>query len=107
MQIVKSTIKSDSSRDNYWARILLKSSENKQTFLFVCASHEYIENSLKTNEVSATKVNELIDDVIVEWQSKGNSIFNKPFHLEVRAVTQNGYENGIQFLKNEIVPIVA
>ncbi len=107
MEIVKGTLHRDNSRDNYWSRVLLKSPENKgETFLYVCASYEYLNYRLNIDTFSDQALQGWVDDVVVEWTAKGDSIFKKPFHLDVKAITEEGRLNGLNYLKKEVVPAV-
>jgi len=105
MQLTKGTLKHEVARDSYWTRFVLTSEQKKQTFVYVCVSHEYLGTKLKTNDLNNNLVKGWVDSVAKEWQLKGSAVFKKPFHLEVRAVTEDGYANGIDFLKKKIVPI--
>jgi len=102
MKVAKGTIKRDSNRDSYWTRVKLTSSENKNTLLLVCASHEYLGSVLNTNKFNDTRLNGWVDNVIKEWELKGNAIFRKPVHFEVKTVTEDGYKKGVEFLKQQI-----
>jgi hypothetical protein len=104
MEIIKDNIHHSASRDSYWSRVHLKSSSNKETLLFVCASHEYLGNFLKTRELNDNTLRVWLEEVVTEWQLKGESIFKKPVHLEVKAITEYGYKNGLEFLEKEIIP---
>lgn len=107
MEVIKGRLHRDNSRDNYWARILFKSPENKgETFLYVCASYEYLHYTFNLNKFDDRELERWVDDVVVEWKTKGDAIFKKPFHLDVKAITEEGRLNGINFLKGEIVPAV-
>jgi hypothetical protein len=104
MEVIQDKIHHIPGRDSYWSRIYLKSANNKETLLFVCASHEYLGSYLKKTSLNESNLNVWINDVTRQWVSKGDSIFKKRLHLEVGALTEHGYKNGLEFLKREIVP---
>lgn len=104
MHVTKGSLNRVISRDSYWTPIRLKSSTNKETLLVVCASHEYLGTLLKTNDLNAKVMGTWVDSVVKEWESKGDSIFKQTIHLDVKAVTEDGYKNGLSFLKQEVVP---
>jgi hypothetical protein len=104
MEVIRDKIHHTADRDSYWSRIYLKSAKNKETLLFVCASHEYLGSYLKKNSLNEGSLNIWINDVANEWVAKGDSIFKKPLHLQVGALTDYGYKNGLEFLRNEIIP---
>ena len=105
MEIIKSSIKHDLKRDNYWTKVTLKSFDDKQTLLFACASYEYLFETFKKREFGEKTKNKWVDNVVSELKSKGAAIFKAPVHFDVKAITDDGVKNGENFLKNEIVPI--
>ncbi|MDB5264500.1 MAG: hypothetical protein JWN64_71 [Parcubacteria group bacterium] len=107
MNVIRGTLHRDNSRDSYWSRILLKSSENKgETFVYVCASYEYLNYTLNIKTLTDEALHGWVDDVIIEWTAKGDSIFKKPFHIDVKAITEEGRLNGLAYLRKEVVPAV-
>ena len=105
VNILKGILKHNINRDSYWARMVLQSEDNKQTFLYVCVSHEYLGDTFKNTKFDDKLIENWFHEIAEEWAAKGEVIFKKPFHLEVRAITEEGYSNGMEFLKKEIVPI--
>lgn len=104
MEVIKEKLHKNFSRDNYWTRIFLKSKEkDKKTTVYICASHEYLGEKLKTSNLTDTAISGWVDTVAEEWQSKGMSVFRKPMHFTVCAMTDDGYKNGLNFLKTEVV----
>lgn len=103
MQIIKNKVERDIQRDNFWTQIQIKSPTiNKKTSLIVCASYEYLGDKLKKKDLDNASVEKWVDDIILKWQSKGNSIFNEPVHKEVWAITDEGKKNGEIFISEKI-----
>ena len=103
MRTIFTSIKYDNKRDSYWTKVEIKSEKdsNKKTTLLFCASYEYLGEEVKLkNEDKITKW--FKDDVLNELIKKGEIIFRKPYHLDVRALTIDGYNNGLTFLQNEL-----
>jgi hypothetical protein len=98
------TLKYDFRRDTYWAKVDLKSPKDsdKKTSIYVCASYEYLWETLKTKELEGTKLKTWFEKIIDEWKEKGEVIFKKQEHFDIRSVTIDGYKNGLTFLKTEI-----
>jgi hypothetical protein len=102
MKVTFPTIKYDDSRDTYWAKVKITSEkEDKATMLLFCASYEYVGEELKiTNEEKIRKW--FNNDILKNLTEKGDVIFRKPYHFDVRAVTSEGYTNGLTFLQNQL-----
>jgi len=103
MRIVTGALHRDFSRDNYWTSVGLVSENSKQeTNILLCASYEYLTENLKTDDLNDKIVNDWVATTIAEIQKQGNSLFEEVNHFEVRAVTPDGYENGISFLQEKL-----
>lgn len=104
MEVVKGLLHSHPQRDNYWAHLELKSPKLSQTTsVFVCASHEYLSEQLKSTNFSIDAVNGWIDNVAKDLEKRGDLIFDEPVHLLVRTVTDDGRRNAIEFLNKEVI----
>jgi len=105
MKIIKEKIREDFKRDIYWTRIHFESEDKKnKSTLIVCASWEYILDINRINDVRDFHLNNWLKDVIKKWESLGGDIFNRPIYYDVYANTDEGRENGLEFLKKEIKP---
>jgi len=104
MEIVKSTLHRDLMTDSYWAKVNLHSEKlHKETSVFLCASYEYLSNTLKKNELDAKSLSAWYENTVTEEIIKnGDSLFLKPNHMEVRAVTDEGYAIGLSLLQKKI-----
>lgn len=106
MHTVMTQLHRDFSRDNYWTKVeLVSDKQNRKTNIMLCASYEYLSQYLKTEDLNDQVVGTWIGTVVEDIQKKGEVLFDEPNHLEVRAITQDGYQNGIDFLKERILEI--
>lgn len=104
MLIVTQKIENDFHRDSHWTRIYLKSDDNqKQSVVLICASHEFLEDELKTNIYTQEQLTNWFEGVAANWSSKGESVFDKSVHYVVYAMSDEGYKNGEAFLRSEVV----
>ena len=104
MKIIKGKIHQDFSRDLYWARLDVQSDDGKlKTAVFTCASHEYLWDTLKKKDFTDEETeNVWLDKVAEFYSSQGPSIFNNQIHYHVKATTQEGEQNGYEFLKKDL-----
>jgi hypothetical protein len=87
-------IKHNKNIDTYWTAVNFKSdSGSRNTKLYICASYEYLRDEKKLNDMDKFMLK-----VADEWKAKGNSIFLKPCHFEIKAKTNEGIKNGKRFL---------
>lgn len=106
MEVNKGFLKHEVNRDSYWMKLSLDSSDNRQTFLYLCVSYEYLSAKLKTSDLNEPLIQSWIDFVVSGWKLKGDVVFKKPFHFDVYALTSDGHLNGVSFLKTK-VPVVS
>lgn len=105
MQIITDTIHNHNQRDSYWTKVRIVSNDHsRETALIVCASHEFLSEELKTDQFTNNAVQSWLSKVTEEWSKKGELVFHKPLHLDVRTVTDDGYKKTLEFLREEIIP---
>lgn len=103
MRIVTGALHRDLSRDNYWTTVgLVSDTSKKKTDIYLCASYEYLSEKLNTEFLNDAVVNAWVATAVIDIQKKGDELFNEPTHFEVRAVTEEGRENGFSFLQEKI-----
>jgi hypothetical protein len=100
MKIKFGKVKEDFSRDTFWSHISIKSEENKYTDIYTCASFEYLSGVFKTMEIDNKNLLQWQNKVAERWQLQGDMIFKNPVHYDVYAVTREGVENGLEFLRH-------
>lgn len=94
----------DFDRKTYWTRIYAKSN-GRESVILVCASRNFLQDYFKLREsISDEKLKEWFVEVLKKWEVKGEKIFEQKVHYDVYSMTAEGLKNGIEFLKNEIVP---
>lgn len=98
MKAVTNAVKRDQSRDSFWTKIDFFTENNKKTSFLLCASYEYLTENLDSDEVSDELLNNWVQNEVKDIEIQGEVIFNKPQHITVRAVTEDGYQNGVSFL---------
>lgn len=104
MRTITGKLYRDSSRDNFWTKVeLVSGKQQRKTEVLLCASYEYLCRDLKANKINDKALEKWVLRTITDFQKKGDSIFRKQTHLEVRAVTSDGYKNGISFLKENVL----
>lgn len=105
MKIVKESVKDEFRRDTYWSRIHFESDngESKATVL-LCASHQYLWDLYHAKKLEEVKILEWYESVVKKWVAAGDVVFTKPVHYDVYANTQEGVDNGLNFLRNEVTP---
>lgn len=102
MQIVTGALHRDFSRDNYWTTVgLVSENSKKKTDVHLCASYEYLSEKLKTDDLNDEVVNNWVVTAVTDLQKKGDLLFNQPVHFEVRAITDDGKQNGLSFLQDK------
>lgn len=106
MKVTIGELHEDFSRDTYWARVFLESDDGrKRTTLLTCASHEYLWDLFKSNKFTMDDVRDVwLKKVIDRCISAGDSTFNTKVLRYVYAMTDEGRENGMEFLEREISP---
>lgn len=99
------TLRYDFTRDTYWAKVDIKSDKDnkKKTSVYLCASYEYLWENLGVKDLEDNTLKAWFSNIVNEWKNKGEVIFNKQEHLDIRSVTMDGYKNGLAFLKTEII----
>ncbi len=103
MQTVTGALHRDFTRDNYWTKVELVSDKSKRkTDILLCASYEYLIKNLKTEELNDKVVGNWVVTIIADIKKKGDSLFDAPTHFEVRAITDEGYQNGVSFLEEKV-----
>lgn len=103
MQTVTGALHRDSFRDNFWTKVELASDTHKRkTNILLCASYEYLTTKLRAEELSDEVVNNWVSKEVDTLKLQGDSLFNSPTHLEVRALTSEGYQNGLAFLEEKV-----
>ncbi len=104
MKTNTTSLKHDFSRDNYWAKVEIKSNKDakKKTELLFCVSSEYLNEKLGVKDKEDKKLGKWFSNVVEDWKNKGEVLFRKPHHYDVRYITEDGYKNGLSFLKNKV-----
>jgi hypothetical protein len=97
----------DESRDTYWTRLWFKSQDDqRETSIFICASHEYLGTVFRTDAFDSAILNRWADSEVIEWRTKGEQIFETTQHFEVKAVTDEGHQKGLTFLVTCVAPAI-
>ena len=101
MEVEVEKVKEEFSRDTYWTRIRLHAGD-KKTSVLVCASLEYLWNRQGTRHFTVEQLTQFMQYIGNQWQKKGDGVFASPVHYDVYAVTDEGRENGQQFLRTKV-----
>ena len=103
MKIEKEKIREEFKRDTYWTRIHFESDDGKRkATVLTCASWEYLLDTNRVNKLRAEHLNQWLDFVVKKWTSRGDDIFTQEIYYDVYTNTEEGKENGLQFLKEEV-----
>ena len=106
MQIIAGDLHRDFSRDNYWTTVGLTSdTSKKETNILLCASYEYLSETLNTDNLNDEVVNDWVLTAVADIQKKGEELFDEPNHIEVRAITDEGRGNGFSFMQDKLVAV--
>ncbi len=102
MQTITGKLYRDFSTDSFWTKVeFISDQSNRKTEVLLCASYEYLSQGLNRIEVNERAVNEWVARTVADLQKKGDVLFKKPTHFEMKAITEDGYKNGISFLKEK------
>gem|GEM_PF-1372237 len=103
MQIIAGDLHRDFSRDNYWTTVGLTSdTSKKETNILLCASYEYLSETLKTDDLTDEAVNSWVLTTVADIQKRGEELFSEPNHIEIRAITDEGRGNGFSFMHDKL-----
>jgi len=105
MKVTIEKLREDFSRDTYWTRIYFESDDHqKESTVLICASREYLWDLFKARKPEEVKLEQWLQDAIKKWGFLGDKIFERKVYYDVYAETAEGRVNGLEFLKNEVVP---
>lgn len=103
MKIKKEKVHEDFNRDLYWVKIHFYSDDGKkESIILACASQEYLWNEYGEMKPSLEILNKWADKVINKWNEFGEKILDTKIYYDVYATSDEGRENGLEFLKNKI-----
>lgn len=96
----------DDSRDTYWTRVRFSDSQGRElSNLYACASYEYLESRYHIEGATdGAKLNQWTVSLVKDWESRGDLIPSKPYHIQVCSITSEGYQNGVIFLQQQVIP---
>lgn len=93
------------NRDIWWGKVTVTSDDNlRETEVFVCVSEEYLMENFNTKDLNKDQISLWFKDVCDIYKNANESIFDNKYNSVVYATTEDGKENGYDFLKNEIIP---
>ncbi len=101
MHIEKGLVKVETSRDLFWARIILSLPTGKKSQVLTCASEEYIRATFNLgwgSDISEKTKDDWLNAVIEKWSVLGNEILLQDVHYDVYTTTQEGEQAGLEFL---------
>jgi len=101
MQTIPGTLHRDFSTDSFWTRVqFISDKADKKTEVFLCASYEYLSNDLNVQKIDDGAFEKWVSETVNDIKKEGDVLFNKDTHLVVRAITPDGYTNGVSFLED-------
>lgn len=102
MKLIHTEIHSDLHRQTYWGSIHFENDDGSQkTKVLFSASYEFIWDFSNALTVEGVKLDEWNKELIQKWREMGDNIYEKLIHYDVYANTEEGMQNGLEFLKNE------
>lgn len=106
MRIVSSAVYYVPDRDMYWMRICFQNIAQpmKKSTVLACASHEYLWDISNAFDISEVRLDQWSNNVLKKWKEVGESIFREVVHYDVYAISQDGVNNGLKYLKENVVP---
>ncbi len=101
MKFKEQNLKNDFSRDIYWTQIYVFSDDEKLVSrILICASYEFFCNLLKKTTFNENELENWKKEIVKKWVDKGDNLLDKDIHYDVYSTTEEGEDNGLNFLKS-------
>lgn len=104
---LEDTVRHDSGKDYYWARISVLDGEGNQGKALVGASANYICDHLglySGSDIKEEHLTEWISQVIAKLRRDMPEVKAGHIYYQVDSFTEDGVANGLEFLREEVAP---
>jgi len=89
----------------YWVRVHVTFESNRQSVVLVCASKNYISDHFHlTAPIQEVDIKAWMKEVLKDLEREGEILLENNVNYKVYSLTDEGYKNGFEFLKNEVTP---
>lgn len=78
MKVFKHKLLEDSDQGLVWSKIIFKSNDDKESYVYFCAPRSYI-----SNRKTPKSEKEWVNHIVTKWKSLSSEIFNHKSHFDV------------------------
>ena len=100
MNLIQEDVYYEAKRMTYWVRVHVTFESNRQSVVLVCASKNYI----LTAPIQEVDIKAWMKEVLKDLEREGEILLENNVNYKVYSLTDEGYKNGFEFLKNEVTP---
>ena len=105
MNLIQEDVYYEAKRMTYWVRVHVTFESNRQSVVLVCASKNYISDHFHlTAPIQEVDIKAWMKEVLKDLEREGEILLENNVNYKVYSLTDEGYKNGCEFLKNEVTP---